>query len=393
MSIGWKQSIARKVARELQMAAAGATVRLSPGAQRIQPNKVVLCNHYGDGYGCNPKYIAQALLDQDDPLDLVWLANAHDASAPSAIRQVPYGSREAALELATAKVWVDNYRTRRYVSKKPGQFYVQTWHGSVGQKKIEADARACLSAAYLVGARRDGRETDLMFANNDLYARVYAESFSYTGPVLRCGVPRNAPLANPSDDLRRQVRKALGVPDRAALCLYAPTFRDGLGSSALEPNLDVLGRALESRFGRPFAVAVRRHPNVAAAGISAPNTIDATGYPDVQELLVATDALVTDYSSIAEDYSLLARPGYLFVPDESAYESKRGFYYRSEERPFPLARTEDELLDLIQATTDEEFAAKRTAFRELVGMVEDGCGGAAVAEVILRVVRGEDPFA
>ena len=149
------------------MACSGLLARVLPSSQHIQPHKVVFSAYRGGGYGCNPKYVAEALLRlAKDKLDLVWLTREHDPSMPPEIRQVKWGSAAAAREWATARVWVDNVRTRRHVAKKPGQFYVQTWHGCLSPKPLEADIEPLLSQTYIRGAKQDSKDADLFICNN-----------------------------------------------------------------------------------------------------------------------------------------------------------------------------------------------------------------------------------
>ena len=372
----------------MRAAAAGAAVRVSPGFGAVVPSKVVFWNHWGLGYGCNPKYVCESLRQRNPgALDLVWLVAKADPCIPPDVRQVPIGGVQAARELASARVWVGNARIRRHVPKKSGQFYVQTWHGGVGPKHIEADA-AHLPPAYAWGAKRDGAECDLLIANNDLYERVMHASFFYDGPVLRCGMPRNKVLLDYGKALRSRVREAIGVDADVNICLWAPTFRDGGGAPASLPTPEKLLSALQHRFGGTFVLVTRLHPNDVAGGMQrlGEGVVNASWYPDVQELLAATDVLVTDYSSIAEDFALTGRPGYLFVPDAALYEQSRGFYYPLDVRPYPAAFTEGELLSLVRTTADEEFAVRREEFFRLVGLEEDGKGDEVVAQIVEEVV-------
>lgn len=376
---------------EARRALSGAIVRLLPSSKRIQSNKVVFCNHYGAGYGCNPKYIAEELLQWSEAeLDLVWLVRQSDASIPKQIRQVRYGTPAAAHELATARVWIDNYRTRRYIPKKPGQIYVQTWHGALGPKHIEADAIPCLSRAYIEGAKRDSEEIDVLFANNSLYERVLTTSFFYKGPVARCGMPRNAAFFQDNEAIKKRVRLSLGIQPGTMLCLVAPTFRDK-NKVAFPPfAVQPVRRALEEKYGAPCSFAFRAHPNTGFASIPHTDFIDATDYPDVTELLIAADVLITDYSSIAEDYALTGKPGYLFIPDREEFEQQRGLYYPHSIRPFPVAFSEQDLIDLIQETSSAFFNQKRKEFFDYVGMDEDGLGAKVIASVLEDILISTD---
>ncbi len=380
---------ARKLCNEARLACAGMVARVLPSSKRIVPNKVVCSSFHGSGFGCNPKYVAQALVRlAAEPLDVVWIARRRE-QLPAGIRFVPWGSVAAAREWATARVWLDNVRTRRHVKKKPGQYYLQTWHGTLTPKLMEAQIEHTLTPTYLKGAKQDSRDADCFISNNDFFDRTLRTGFWYDGPIVRCGQPRNTVLLNPHPEVRERVRRVLGVPADARMCLYAPTFRDHEDWGI--PPLDHRRccQVLEQRFGAPFAWVLRAHPQVArqSARVLSDGVIDASWYGDAVELLCAADVLVTDYSSIAEDFALLGRPGYQYVPDVQEYERARGFAYPLSFRPFPLAYTQDELFAAMRDTPEEEFPARAQAFLSAVGFQDDGDGDEAVARMILDVLE------
>lgn len=110
----------------------------------IKKNKVVFTNYYGKGYGDNAKYIAEEIIKQNIRLDLVWLVNDLDYHVPNEIRKVKYDTIASIYEMVTAKVWIDNCRKQIYVRKRKSQFYIQTWHGDIGFKKVEKEAKKSL---------------------------------------------------------------------------------------------------------------------------------------------------------------------------------------------------------------------------------------------------------
>jgi len=381
----------RKLRDEIQQSAVGISVGITSTLRAIEPTKIVVTSHHGTGYGCNPKYITEELLKADDTrLDIVWLLKEYDSTMPSCIRQVKYGSRNAMKELATARVWIDNCRIRRHVRKRKGQYYIQAWHGGTPLKLIEKDAEDSLSKLYLYGAKRDGREADLMYANSDFMFDLIRNKFWYTGEIIRCGLPRNAPLFVDAAPIKERVYEAFNIDPEYQLCLYAPTFRD---SHSLEPYVFDYARccqALSERFGGKFAFAMRLHPNVAylCKQYSDANVIDVSSYGDAQELLVAADVLISDYSSITEDYALTGKPGYLYAPDFEDYMQERNMYFPLEKSAFPVAYDEGALLRNIANVTAEELEKKRTAYFKMIGMQDDGKGAERIAGIVLDVIKG-----
>ena len=191
----------------------------------IQRRKIVFDNFSGRGYGCDPKYICEELRKRGENLDLVWLLNGEEGDLPDGVRAVPYGSWKAMYELATAGIWVDNVKTSYRPYKRKTQFYLQTWHSSLGLKKNEADSANGLPSGYEKNSMRDAKITDLMYANNDFRLERYQKSYWYHGPVIKCSVPRCSVLFGETNAVRDKVREYFGIPKGANIILYAPTFR------------------------------------------------------------------------------------------------------------------------------------------------------------------------
>jgi CDP-glycerol glycerophosphotransferase len=357
----------------------------------VDYRKVVLSCNFGSGYLCNPKYIAEALERlYPGEFDIVLLVQEEDPSLPSHLRQVRYGSREAQCELATARFWIYNFRNdKKHVPKREDQIYIQTWHGAIGPKRIERDVEEALSQDYLRSAEYDGSITDIMFANNNLYERIFRSSFWYDGPVIRCGMPRNRDLVLGNPDAIAKVHRALGVSGSEAICLYAPTFRADGSMDAYRFDYARLLAALERRFGRKFVFAYRLHPNIA----SRPRPdffrgyVDASFYPDSQELLAGCDVCITDYSSIIEDFMLTGRPGFVYAPDIEAYENDRGFYYPLSSRPFPFSMDEDDLVASVLSYSEEGQTRRVKEFEDSVGLLDDGHGDEVIAGLIHELIE------
>lgn len=352
--------------------------------------KVVLISNYGRGYLCNPKYIGEALnREYPGEFDIVCLVRKHMDDIPPYIRQVRYGTRAAQRELASSRIWIDNCRGLKYVPKRSDQIYIQSWHASLGPKRCEGDVADHLYPKYVQDAMYDGSITDLMFANNRLEADVFQRAFWYAGPVLKLGVPRNKPLVERHPETVSLIKNKLGIARDASICLYAPTFRNDWSVEAYKFDHERFTRELGERFGKPFVFAYRLHPNIAKLGSLdfMEGAIDATSYPDAQELLAATDILVSDYSSIMEDFVLTGKPGFAFIADLESYLDDRGLYYSLTDRPFPVARNEDELINAVRNFNESSFGAKRKRFIEEMRLSDNGRGGEDLAKIINRLAE------
>ena len=121
---------------------------------KIKSDKIVFINFNGKGYGCNPKYIAEGLLQNDKKIDMVWLVNSFHWKIPLEIRKVKFSSIKAMYELATAKVIVTNVKNDLRFKKKDGQYIIQTWHGSYSPKYLEKEAEENLSKQYIKESKK-----------------------------------------------------------------------------------------------------------------------------------------------------------------------------------------------------------------------------------------------
>ena len=172
------------------------------------------------------------------------------------------------------------------------------------------------------------------------------------------------------------------------MLLYAPTFRHGLKLDAHPINLQCCIEALKEKFGIPFVAAYRLHLEATQAAIPTylEDFINVSDYPDTQDLLCATDVLISDYSSIMEDFLLLGRPCFTYAPDFASYEKERGFYYPLDSRPAPLAQNEEELFKAIAAFDSSQFEQNRSEFFRMLDVTEDGQGDRALAQLIHKLM-------
>ena len=185
------------------------------------------------------------------------------------------------------------------------------------------------------------------------------------------------------------------MTEDARLALFAPTFRDNaLAEGSCAYDFAAWRRSLEKRFGGTWTIAMRLHPMDAIALseglISFPEgVVNATDYGDIQELLVAADAGITDYSSWIYDYLLGGRPGFIFAPDRRQYDMQRGFYYPLESTPFPVAETNEGLCAAIEAFDEAKFSRDAAAFLADKGCMEDGHASERAVDIIEKWMEAE----
>lgn len=359
----------------------------------IARKTVVFNNFNGRGFGDNPKYIAQELSGQD--VRLVWLCTKETLRSefPPFITPVCLYHPRGWYYMCTARVLVSNVRNVPGYRKRKGQFYLQTWHGVTWFKRVEKDAQELLGPEYVERAKLDGKMCDLFIANNAFDEELFHTSFWYDGPVMRCGMPRLAPIIRRDAVQRERVLGALGVSPACKTVLFAPTFRDGNITYVPPLDVDRLLAALGQAFGGTFVCLLRLHPNVPKGSFpAANNVVDASSWPDIQEVLAVADVLVTDYSSICFDFVMgVPRPVYMYIPDMDEYVSgARRPYHDLSQTPFDISCTMDELCQAVLSTNLQQTQERYAKFLREYGFEDDGHGAERVASLILDVCNDRE---
>lgn len=356
----------------------------------IDQRKVVICSYYGRGYGDNSKYIVDELLKKDNSLSLIWLVSnkSEIESLPLGVKGVKMNSIMGLYHLYTSKIWIDNCRKLYYILKRNNQFYIHTWH-SFSLKKIEKDVEQSLGVLYLKNAKHDSKIINCIISCSDFMTNLYKTVFWYDGPVYAFGAPRNDIIINNDTSCIKKVYNEYNIHNDKKIALYAPTFRKDLSLEPYSVDYYRLKSACEKKFGGEFVVFVRLHPNIAKKSkniyFDNENLFDATYYPDMQELLCASSIVVSDYSSLMFDFALTGKPAFQFATDIEEYKKDRGFYFELDKLPFPLAKSNDELENNIEAFNEVSYKEKLEKFYTDAGMIRDGKASERCAELILKV--------
>ena len=363
---------------------------------KIDPKKVFFQTFQGD-YTCNPKYITEELLRQGVDARIVWAGRKQSICTPGAF---PYGvktvdmySYEMMQEMATAKIIVTNsveYQKRKMPIKKD-QIVFQTWHGSLGIKRFDKGHNN--GKAWVKAAEYNGEIADYCISNSTFENDVYRTSYWDKSEILEYGHPRNDILMQPeTPELKKRkafIRKGIGIPKNAKVVLYGPTFRDAHNFDCYNIKPDVLFEALEERFGGEWVLLNRYHPTVRKLGTGfegSNNIINVSQYPDIQELMLIADIAITDYSSWIYDFMLTRKPGFIFATDIKKYDNERGFYFRLDSTPFPVATTPGGLARNVKAFDEEKYAVELEEFLKGKGCFEDGHAAERTVEKIKEIL-------
>lgn len=334
-----------------------------------------MLHDYGLGYGDSPKNIAEKLLNDTNNYDIVWLVNDRDISIPRPIRKVYLARIRSVYELATAKVIVTTMKGRVNLKKKSEQFFIYIPHGQSGAKYVEKAAKG-LGQSYIESSKWHSTVSDLFLSSSKMQTKEMRESFWYDGEIMESGLPRNDIFFHYKDKDIAQIRKSLNIGIDDCVVLYAPTFRNKGDNSVYDIDTSRLIKTIENKTGKTCKVLIRLHPNYVWYGKPtlnySENVIDATNYPDIQELLVASDILITDYSSTMFDFMLMKRPIFLYTKDIEEYQEMRGLKDWFPKVPFPFCHNNEELCQTIINFNSSSYNQRCLEFDKLYCCLEDG---------------------
>lgn len=382
----------------------------------IKDNRICVCTFEGKGgFGCNPKYIVEELHKRNPNYEFIWLVNDMNMEFPNYIKKAQKNLINSAYWLSTSKIWIDNYRKIYGATKRKGQYYINTWHGTTGFKSIglwRGDAFSKI--AYLV-SKNDSDMIDCVPVDSEWCKQYYPKGLVYEGELLKTGSARCDILYGDRQAVRRRFRKKHNLSMDINLVMFAPTFREKSvdGKRCVFSELWTLDfkRLLgnfEKRFGGEWVLCLRLHPQLTDCVSDTydkelkDKIIDISKDPDMYEALAAMDALVTDYSSVAMDAGIAGIPVFIYADDVDDYAKARGnLSWDMENRkqgkiknnpectpnidlelPFSLSENNDEMEKNIIWFEESSYLEKIEAFSKAIGLVFDGKASERIADKI-----------
>ncbi|MEU1970196.1 CDP-glycerol glycerophosphotransferase family protein [Microbacterium sp. NPDC019599] len=340
-------------------------------------NAVFFESFYGRNASCNPLAIDRELARRAPHVTRYWSVVDLSVRVPEGAIPVVEGSPEWWRARGAARLLVVNDWLRRRFARRRGQIVLQTWHGT--PLKRLALHRPGFDPRRMVAVVRESRRWNVLLAQNPYAATILGKAYAFLSrPVWIEGYPRNDVLTtgDPSE-----IRRALGIRSDDRVLLYAPTWRDD--RDEIVDFVDPATLAAETG----AVVLVRGHSRTLQQGRDAAGArvIDVTGFPDTSQLLLAADALVTDYSSVMFDFSVTGKPMYFLVPDMEHYRGElRGFYFDLvAHAPGPVVRSQEELVAELVDGDPARYARKYGVWREKFNARDDGQAASRVVDRIL----------
>lgn len=359
--------------------------RLHRRTTRVNPNLVVLESLWGLSPRLNCLAIDQEIRRAYPAMRIVWSVNRWETGAiPAGMEYAVVGSHKYHRALATAKYFFLDANLPVWWRKRPGQVFTQLHHGT--PLKLMGVEERGQRQTWVNGLLARCQHWDYSVVSNSYSAEVWKHSYPVRYETLEYGYPRNDVLVTAQLDDAVAARRRVGVADDARVVLYAPTFRERDRDSISAQDLDVIAEALEDGdvlLMRGHYLADReRGADLHHA------MVDVTKYPAVEDLYLAADVLVTDYSSAMFDFANLGRPIIIFAHDWEHYKYQRGTYFDiTADAPGSVVYTAADLADCLRS---REYSSDTNMdllnrFRETFCEFDTGH---AARDVVARVLGG-----
>jgi CDP-glycerol glycerophosphotransferase len=347
-------------------------------------------NSFNGHFSDSPRAIYEELARRRPDMAHTWIADR--AGFPAGVTTVAPYTLGYLRQVGRAGYVISNQQMPNNFRKRPGAAYVQTWHGTPLKRIGFDNERWKERPRGLDAMARDFAKWDYLVSQNPFSTEIFRRAFRFEGAILETGYPRNDILSSPdASTTRARVRAELGIEDGVRAILYAPTWRDNViderGALRFSLALDV--ERLEAMLGADHRLLLRLHYLLASAPVDAGGEFvrNVSDYPDIRDLYLAADVLVTDYSSAMFDFAVTGKPIVLFPYDLDAYrDSVRGFYFDLEaEAPGAVCRTTHTVIDALRDldSVHAAHAARYVQFRERFCPFDDGAAAARVVDRVL----------
>lgn len=332
----------------------------------VRDDKLIFFNCFGGKkYDDSPKAIYEYLKDDNrfNGFRFIWAFHEPERFEVPGAQIIKTDNLKYFISAMKARVWITNSGIERGLSfKKKYTIYVNTWHGT--PIKYMGSDEYKIKPADMPRCNYDIQNAQSKF-EADIFSRVFNIPYER---MLVCGYPRNDILVKNDSATQKEYKEKLGIPLNKKVILYAPTFReyerDSYRNCVLKPPVDF--EKWKTVLGDEYVVLMRCHYEVAkllGVGLDGVFVKDVSDYPILNDLMLASDILISDYSSIIFDYSILDRPIIVYTYDYDTYKDKRGMYIDVREELPGGSVSEDELLDIIHSLDWKYAVDKVRSFR------------------------------
>lgn len=356
-------------------------------------------SNVGRNYTGNPKAIYEEMirLGLDRKYRCYFILEDIEMKIPGSAKSIKRNRLRYFYYFAIAGVWISDTRFPKYIIKRQDTIYIQTWHGTP-LKRLALD----LDAVYMSGETsledykrnfyNNVQTWDYLLSQNNYSTEIFKKAFGFKKKILEIGYPRNDILyrENNKDEIYK-IKERLGLPQDKRIVLYAPTWRDNEyytnGIYKFSTGLDF--SLLMEQMKEDTVWLVKHHYLIM-------DRIDWSAYEgfiytfdksyDISLLYLVSDMMVTDYSSVMFDYSILKRPMLFYCYDLSEYkDTLRGFYFDFlKEAPGPVVQTTEALIESIKEYDYELYRENYEAFIAKYNHADDGNASRKIINLIER---------
>ena len=367
----------------------------------IRKTKIVFYIHGKRGFCGNSKYIIQKLNERKSPYTVVY-ATKYPHSVSKKIAEdgnfscVRYPSLRWLYEIQTCGILITDDGVPEAALKRKGQIYVSSWHGGGTFKKVGLGTAKTRRVQKFLNAFY--RNLDYMTVSCIQNVKDYSKSFLLPEKnIIPLGMPRADLLfdMNKTGNAVRNVRQKYSVPEKTKIVLIAPTFRKDESSVWNSLLLSEVLCSFKELFGSDVCFLYRSHYFEKSGHIFDLNIniIDASSYDDVQELVCASSALLTDYSSIMYDFALMKKAVFLFQSDLEQYvKNNRSFFMPPQDWPFLRSENTAELRNSIVNFNEHSYEQKIESYLKKIGSKDDGTSSARFCDFIDELIRAEGTY-
>ena len=363
----------------------------------IQEKTMLFASFGGRKFDDSPKVIYEEVCRRRefDDWRLIWAFVDPDMFEIPRGEKIRMDSLSFFLALLYSHVWISNSGMDRDIGiRKKGIIKVETWHGSVLKTGVGEEKNAMGGKKALERSRRGPLDAEtIRCTQSELDTEVFQRLFHATKDSFVKGLPRNDTLLRYTAEDVARIREKLHIPQGKKVILYAPTWREYLldknKDTYIAPPMDL--EKWERELGAEYVLLFRAHYAVTAALHLKENDFvrDVSAYPVLNDLFIISDLMISDYSSIYHDYSILHRPIFCFAYDFEEFCENRGVLIDMEKKmPCPLDPDEDTLIHHIQTMDYDACVEKTIRFQEEFATYY-GHGSENVVDEILRRLRAE----
>lgn len=355
----------------------------------VKKKRVMVYIHDRKGFTCNPKYIVKKLVEMyGSKLDIIW-ATMHPDTCQEVkdlgVRVVKSNTSEQFKLYLRTKFFITNDAFPSWAMRRPMQKWLNTWHAGMNYKHIGYDYLAPQSPVAAKLFRIKNKQPNFYLSGSGFFTEDTSKSFRLNKKVfINTGLPRNDVFFEDPTAVDKKVREFYGIDSDKHLAIFAPTFRRGMKSDTYGMDFYLVRQALEKRFGGEWIILFRNH-NFVKSKQKYTGAIDVSAYHDMQELMVAADVLISDYSSCLYDFCMTQKPAFVYATDLDNYmNNDRSFAYPFEKWPFPVARSNGELIDRISEFDDADYKAKVKAHLDDAKAYDNGTASEQVAKLVAK---------